>query len=54
MAGDVLRRNICAIFEVRASFEHLWYKSATTPSRKPLAASHKKITTDDNKFELND
>lgn len=24
MAGDVLRRNICAIFEVFASYEHLW------------------------------
>jgi hypothetical protein len=24
MAGEVLRRNIFAIFEVRASYEHLW------------------------------
>jgi hypothetical protein len=39
MAGEVLRRNIFAIFEVRASYEHLWFKSATTPSRKPLVAS---------------
>ena len=37
MAGDVLRMDICAIFEVCASYEHLWLKSATTPSRKPLA-----------------
>jgi len=37
MAGEVLRRNIFAIFEVRASYEHLCFKSATTPSRKTLA-----------------
>lgn len=36
MTDDVLRRNIFAIFEVCASYEHLWLKSATTPSRKPL------------------
>jgi len=41
MAGEVLRRNIFAIFKVRASYEHLWFKSATTPSRKTLAGMHK-------------
>jgi hypothetical protein len=39
MAGDVLRMDICAIFELCASHQHLWFKSATTPSRKPLAAT---------------
>jgi len=39
MAGAVLRRNFFTIFEECASYQHLWQKSATTPSRKPLAAS---------------
>jgi hypothetical protein len=46
MAGEVLRRNIFAIFEVRASYEHLWFKSATTPSRKTLAVSLKDDTNE--------
>jgi len=36
MAVDVLLMNIFAIFEVCASHQHLWWKSATTPSRIPL------------------
>jgi adenylate cyclase class 2 len=42
--------NICAIFEVCASYKHLWYKSATTPSRKPLYVILK--TTDMNEIEI--
>ncbi len=37
MGADVLRMKICAEFELCASYQHLWYKSATTPSRKTLA-----------------
>lgn len=36
MACEVLRGNIIAIFVVSASYEHLYFKSATTPSRKAL------------------
>jgi hypothetical protein len=36
-------------FEVRASYEHLWYKTPPSPSRKPLQASLKDDTTTINK-----
>jgi hypothetical protein len=44
MAGDVLRMTVFRKFEQCASYQHLWYESATTPSRKTLAASVKKQT----------
>jgi len=34
MAGYVLRRNIFALFEVCALYEHLWFKSAKPPTDK--------------------
>jgi len=34
MAADVLRINICATFELCASCQGLWFKSATTQSPK--------------------
>jgi hypothetical protein len=37
MAGDVLSMTVFRKFEQCASYQHLWYKSATTPSRKTLA-----------------
>jgi hypothetical protein len=36
MAADVLRINICATFELCASCQGMWFKSATTPSAKTL------------------
>jgi len=50
MAGEVLHRNIFAIFEVRASYKHLWFKSATTPSRKTLGNIKKRETLTQSKF----
>jgi hypothetical protein len=43
MAGDVLRMTVFRKFERCASYQHLWYKSATTPSRKPLGANRRTI-----------
>jgi len=53
MAAEVLLWNICTRFNIRNSIEHLCYKSATSPSRKPLQASLKDDTTTTQRMTIN-